>query len=116
MAKAQRLERLDQRRIELEAEYEVALVAALQRCAAGLWGLFAHNDDRSTRAKWVATVTELCDLGEVIDRMRADLSMEPFALHGQFEASRGPVSSTAPGEPKQARAWLERLERLRNEP
>ncbi len=35
--------------------------------------------------------------------------MEPFALHGEFIADRGPVKSSAVGEPKQARAWLERL-------
>ena len=35
--------------------------------------------------------------------------LEPFALHEEFEASRGPVASTAPGEPKQAKAWLARL-------
>jgi hypothetical protein len=106
MAKAQRLERLDLRRLELEAEYETALVAALQRCAAGSWGLFAHGDERSTRAKWEPAVTEL---GSAIDAMRANLAMAPFALHSEFEASRGPVSSNAPGEPKQARAWLDRL-------
>lgn len=41
--------------------------------------------------------------------MRAALSLEPYELHRHFEASRGPVPSTAPGEPKQAKAWLERL-------
>jgi hypothetical protein len=51
----------------------------------------------------------LCDLGQDIDRMRGDLGLEKFALHQQFEASRGPVAATAPGEPKQARAWLDRL-------
>jgi len=43
--------------------------------------------------------------------MRDDLGLTPFALHEEFEASRGPVSSNAPGEPKQARAWLDRLEK-----
>jgi len=41
--------------------------------------------------------------------LRAQLFMEPFALHAEFLASRGPVPATAPGEPKQAQAWLERL-------
>jgi hypothetical protein len=109
MAKADRLERLDTRRAELEVEYEAALVAALTRAAAGSWGLFDHQKDKSARAKWAPTVTELCDLGRDIDRMRDDLGLEPFALHAQFEASRGPVPSTAPGEPKQARAWLDKI-------
>jgi hypothetical protein len=111
MAKAQRLERMDHRRTELESEYREFLVAALREAAAGSWGLFDHNQDRSARAKWAATVTELCDRGQEIDRLRADLGLERFALHQQFEASRGPVPSTAPGEPKQARAWLGQLER-----
>lgn len=109
MAKADRLERLDDRRAELERDYEAALIAALQRVAAGGWGLFDHQQDKHARKKWAPTVTELCDLGQEIDRMRDTLGLEPFALHAEFEASRGPVASTAPGEPKQAQAWLDRL-------
>ena len=109
MAKADRLERLDIRRADLEDEYRAALVSALQKAAAGSWGLFGHNQDRSSIAKWAPVVEELCDMGQAIDKMRADLGMERFALHRQFEASRGPVASTAPGEPKQARQWLGQL-------
>ncbi len=109
MGKADRLERLDNRRIELEAEYEAALIAALETTAAGSWGLFDHQKDKAARAKWQPAVTNLCDLGAEIDAMRETLGLEPFALHAEFEASRGPVSSSAPGEPKQARAWLDRL-------
>ena len=111
MARADRLERLDNRRLEMEAEYRAALVAALEKAAAGSWGLFAHTKDASAAAKWAGTVAELCDLGRDIDEAREGLSMEPFGLHAEFEASRGPVASNAPGEPKQARAWLERLAR-----
>ncbi len=111
MAKAQRLERLDGRREELEREYAQALVAALRKAAAGSWGLFDHTQDRHARAAWQATVTDLCDRGREIDEMRETLSMEPYRLHQEFEASRGPVSSNAPGEPKQAQAWLERLDK-----
>lgn len=109
MAKADRLERLDIRRAELEAEYLEALVSALQKAAAGSWGLFGHNPDRWALAKWAPTVEELCDMGQAIDHMRGDLGMESFPLHQEFEQSRGPVPSTAPGEPKQAKAWLNRL-------
>ena len=112
MAKADRLERLDNRRLEMEAEYREALVAALERSAAGAWGLFGHTKDASAKAKWAETVTALCDLGRDVDGAREALGMEPFGLHAEFEASRGPVSSSAPGEPKQARAWLDRLARL----
>ena len=109
MARADRLERLDAQRIAAELEYETLLIEALRRAAGGSWGLFEHSTDRAARAKWQPTVTDLCDRGEDIGRMRATLGLEPFALHEEFEAARGPVPPTAPGEPKQAKAWLERL-------
>ena len=109
MSRANRLERLDAQRLALEGDYKVALVEALRRCAAGSWGLFDHNQDRWTRANWVAMVTDLCDRGDEIDQMRETLGLPSFALHQEFEVSRGPVSAESPGEPKQAKAWLERM-------
>jgi hypothetical protein len=109
MAKADRLERLDIRRVDMEEDYLRLLVSALQRSAAGSWGLFGHNQDRPSLAKWAGPVKELCDLGQEIDKVRDALGLEAFALHQEFEASRGAVATTAPGEPKQARAWLARL-------
>jgi hypothetical protein len=109
MSKAKRLARLDDRRIELEAEYHEALIAALRVTAGGQWGLFDHHQDRHTRANAAPTVNHLCELGDDINAMREELSLEPYALHAEFLASRGPVSSHAVGEPKQAQAWLDRL-------
>lgn len=109
MAKADRLERLDVQRIALEAEYRETLIAALERTAAGHWGLFDHQSDRKTRAAVAPTVTALSDLADMIADMRDRLLMEPFTLHADFLAARGAVSSSAVGEPKQARAWLDRL-------
>lgn len=109
MAKADRLERLDNRRVELEAEYRAALIAALERTASGKWGLFDHQQDRSARAAVRPTLDHLAELGEEIDDARERLGLPPFALQQQFLAARGPVSSSAVGEPKQAQAWLERL-------
>lgn len=109
MAKADRLERLDARRGELEAEYLETLIAALQVAAAGSWGLFDHNQDRWTRAKVAPVVENLCELGRTIDSLREQLSLEAFGLHQEFLASRGPVASSAVGEPKQAQAWLGKL-------
>ena len=109
MARAKRLERMDIRRAELEAEYEEALIAALRKAAAGSWGLFDHNQDRQMRVAWQTVVTDLCDRGQEIDRLRDALGLNPFALHDEFETSRGPVPPTAPGEPRQAQAWLDRL-------
>ena len=109
MAKINRLERMDTRRAELEIEYRAALIAALQVTAAGQWGLFGHNKDKQARAKAAPLVDGLTELADEIDDLRDQLDMEPFALHAEFLAARGPVSSHAVGEPKQAQAWLDRL-------
>ena len=109
MARADRLSRMDERRAQLEEDYAAALIAALQVTASGKWGLFDHRQDRHDRKAAAPAVDELCELGETINTMREQLFMEPFALHAEFEASRGPVAATAPGEPKQALAWLARL-------
>lgn len=109
MAKADRLERVDVRRVELEAEYHDALVAALRDTAAGAWGLFDHQQDRRTRIKLAPVVDGLIETGDEIARLREQLGMKVFALHREFLAARGPVASSAVGEPKQAQAWLARL-------
>lgn len=109
MAKADRLERLDARRIDLEADYTAALIEALKATAAGKWGLFDHKPDRLARAAAAPVIKYLSDLGEAIDAARAGLDMEPFALQHEFLAARGPASPQAVGEPKQAAAWLARL-------
>jgi hypothetical protein len=109
MARADRLERMDARRTNLETDYTAALVEALQKTAAGSWGLFDHQKDRSARARTAPILAELNDMAQAIDGIREDLGMEPFALHQQFLASRGAVASSAVGEPKQARAWLDQM-------
>ena len=109
MAKADRLERLDLRRAELEAEYIAALIAALRVTAAGKWGLFDHTADRAARAAAVPVIEELSELGEAIEKMREQLGLPSFDLHPKFLAARGKPDSQAVGEPKQAQAWLARL-------
>jgi len=109
MAKIDRLERLDQRRADLEAEYRATLVAALERTAAGKPGLFNHRADKRERAAVAPVIDELRALGEAIDAIRAKLMIEPFALHREFFDARGRVAPSAAGEPKQAKQWLDRL-------
>ncbi|QUT06614.1 hypothetical protein KFK14_03950 [Sphingobium phenoxybenzoativorans] len=109
MARADRLERMDIRRAELESDYQEALIAALRVAAAGSWGLFDHQSDKAARAKVAPVIDTLCELADAIDAMRAQLGMDAFALHREFLDARGPVAPSAVGEPKQARAWLERL-------
>ena len=110
MARADRLERLDVRRQELEGEYRDSLIAALRVTAGGLWGLFGHNKDKAAQARTAPVLAALSEQAAGIDAMRDTLGLEPFALHARFMADRGPAAADAVGEPKQARAWLDRLE------
>ena len=109
MSRADRLERADRLREMLEGEYRQHLIVALQNTAAGHWGLFDHQQDRAARAKVAPVIERLTDLAEEIDEQRELLGLEPFALHAEFMADRGPVKSNAVGEPKQAKAWLAKL-------
>jgi len=112
MAKADRLDRLEARRLELEAEYVGALVEALRNTASGHWGLFDHNGDRRLRAAVAPVIDNLTEIAEAIDRAREQLSLPAFDLHREFLAARGPVTAHAVGEPKQAQAWLDRLAKI----
>ncbi|MCJ2184522.1 hypothetical protein MTR62_17760 [Novosphingobium sp. 1949] len=110
MARADRLERMDRRREDAESEYREALIAALKVTAAGQWGLFGHTRDKTHAAKAAPLLAPLEELAEEIEGLRERLDLEPFALHAEFLAQRGPVNAHAVGEPKQAQAWLEKLQ------
>jgi hypothetical protein len=110
MAKADRLARLEARLFEMEHEYREVLVTALRVTAAGKWGLFDHQGDRTIRMATAPTIAQLEELAMSIDKAREQLTMPMFELHQQFLAARGPVRSDAVGEPKQAQAWLARLD------
>ena len=109
MAKIDRLERIDQRRGDLELEYRATLTAALERTAAGKPGLFNHRADKREREAVAGVIEELRELGDAIDGYRGQLMIEPCALHRDFFDARGPVAPSAVGEPRQAKQWLERL-------
>ncbi|KQN25559.1 hypothetical protein ASE86_04860 [Sphingomonas sp. Leaf33] len=109
MGKADRLERLDERRVELEGEYREALIAALRRTATGKVGLFGHARDKTQQKAIAPILAELDETAAEIDAIRARFGMEPFALHPEFLAARGPVGPNAVGEPKQAAIWLTKL-------
>lgn len=100
-------ERLSKRLAGLERDYNIVLEKALRDCAGGKWGLFGHNEHLHSHGI-PAELGELRELADAIDRLRARLGEDPFPLHRAFEAARGRVGANAPGEPKQARAWLER--------
>ena len=111
-----RIQREEQRRQELaglERDYRAKLVSALEVCAAGSWGLFGQNDHLAGAERWNAGsgAEELLELGAAIAEIRAQLGLDPFALHARFLASRGRAGANAPGESKIARAWLDELKR-----
>jgi hypothetical protein len=116
MAKADRLARLDAHRLELEAEYAAELMGALRVTAAGKWGLFDHNGDRQMRAATAPVIEKLGEIGDAIDKARAQLGLPIFALQQEFLASRGKPSPQAVGEPKQAQAWLDRIAAAGDQP
>jgi len=94
----------------MEAEYRAVLITALRECAAGRPGLFGHNEHiRQGLKARPPVVNDLARLGDEIDRLRKRCGMAPFELRAEFEASRGRADANAPGEPKQAQAWLDRL-------
>lgn len=108
----ERTERLEAAVVEMEAEYRSTLVEALRACAAGRQGLFGHQEHiRSGLRLRPPVVNELSARGDEIDRLRKRLDMGPYPLRIEFEAARGRVGPGAPGEPKQALEWLERLTR-----
>ena len=109
MAKIDRLERIDQRRADMEVEYRETLSAALERTVAGKPGLFNRRPDKRERAAVAPVIEELRALGDEIDGLREQLMIEPFALHADFFDARGPAAPSAVGEPKQAKQWLDRL-------
>lgn len=109
MARAERLARVDERRGELEAEYAAELIRALRIAAAGKWGLFDHKGDGGARGAIAPVIAKLREIGEAIDSARSQLGLAPFELQQQFLAARGKPNAQAVGEPKQARAWLDRL-------
>src|SRR5262249_2424642 len=102
----------------LEASYRELLLSALEKCAAGQWGLFAHNELASRelgpllRSRLLAlygALEERLDLGSKIERLRRRFWLEPFPLHECLLQMRGCYHSNTVGEPKLARQWLDEL-------
>lgn len=108
MAPMDRTERVSRHVDELEREYLAVLTKALNDCADGRWGLFGHNEHLHSY-KAPAELKELREMARAISRLRVQNGDEPYPLHEEFEAARGPVDANHPGEPKQAKAWLKRL-------
>jgi hypothetical protein len=106
-----------ERRLEaLEASYRELLLSALQNCAKGRWGIFAHNERALSQLGAGArsrlrdpSVEELLELGSEIECLRRRFGLEPFPLHERLLRTRSSHDSNTPGEPKLAQQWLGEL-------
>jgi hypothetical protein len=103
----------------LEARFRERLVAALQACRDGRWGLFGQNDpsaqralDREAASRTIpADVAVLLALGDEIDALRSSLGFpDGNALHARLKAYRRLRTESAPGEPRLAQQFLAELE------
>jgi hypothetical protein len=102
-------ERRSQQLDRMEAEYRSKLRDALQKCAEGEWGLFGQNDHLGCNQSSGA-LDDLRDTAASVNALRQRLGEPSYALHDEFEAARGRDDSNQLGEPRLAKAWLERLE------
>ena len=109
-------ERIDANLRGLQEEFKTLLLAALQRCAAGTWGLFGQNDHvaaANPNLRGICTSADAEALREVaseIRRLRDRLGFsEPYILCERFEYYRAIRGANAPGEPKLAKQFLSEL-------
>ena len=104
MSRATRREKAEGELAHLEARFRERLVAALNSCRDGRWGLFGQ---RSVPAD----VTVLLALGDEIDALRSSLGFSGGnALYARLKSYRSLRVQSAPGEPRLARQFLGELD------
>ena len=110
----QRTAKLEQEREALESAVREALIAALEECAGGRWGLFGQNDHtlppRLKERYTPKSVSRLIELAEVLRSVRRELGYSeeygPLRRLREYRARREPQ---VPGEPVLAKQFLEEL-------
>ncbi|WP_374369359.1 hypothetical protein [Dongia sp.] len=108
--------------MSLEAEYSEFLTAALERCAAGKWGLLDQNDRATESLGQFARhhlqspdANHLLNLGAEIEQMRSQLGYaDSFPLHARLLQMRTIKDPNAPGEPRLAQEWLDDIRAAEN--
>jgi hypothetical protein len=100
----------------LELDFKHALIEALEQCCSGVWGLFGQSDNaianlpRRLRERLASgDAAKLLELGDEIERLRAELGMPPHELYQRFLEYRRRRDANAPGEPKLARQMLDEI-------
>ena len=105
-----------QRELEsVEVEFRERLLAALQVCAGGVWGLFGQNDQGEARRYaerspgW-REAEALLALGHRMASLRERLGVfESDALYEKFLSYRRQRGPNALGEPRLARKFIDEL-------
>jgi hypothetical protein len=119
VSRASRREKAEGELEHLEARFRERLVAALQACRDGRWGLFGQNDpaaqralDRAAASRTIpADVAVLLALGDEIDALRSSLGFaDGNALHARLKSYRRLRTESAPGEPRLAQQFLAEIE------
>ncbi len=102
------IERLEQ----LEVEFSELLIPCLQQCTHGRWGLFGAYDRFPEIKAWVSgpEIERVRELAVSIRRIRA-ASGERNELCEEFLGLCTFHRPNDPGEPKLAKAFLERIEK-----
>lgn len=116
MSRLKRLAKTEQEVALLEARFRERLIDALQKCAAGRWGLFGRNDaalaaDFGKVPEWMRSqaADDLLEKGNEIDLLRQSIGLGPYELYHRYLAYRSRRGQDEPGEPKLARKFLAEL-------
>lgn len=102
------LEQLD----ALDAAFRAMLIPCLEECGRGRWGLFGRNDHVGEAARHLAwpEADRVRELAVAVQAILAQ-SGEQNALCEEFLDLCTIHGENDPGEPKLARAFLERIEK-----
>lgn len=98
----------------LEREFQKLLIACLQECANGRWGLFGQNEhvDPDGRYSHWPQPKQLWEMAQEIREIRSEFGTSNW-LCERFVHFRSLRGSNVPGEPKLAAQLLEEL-KVRN--
>jgi hypothetical protein len=93
----------------MEQEFQELLIPCLQTCAEGRWGLFGAYDAVPGFENWLPGGNRLRELAKSIQAIRRE-SGEHSELCEEFLSLCTFHKPNDPGEPKLAKAFLERIE------
>jgi len=103
-------DKIQARQLEaMEQEFQELLTPCLRTCVAGRWGLFGAYDSFRGFENWSPGGNRLRELAKCIQAIRSE-SGEKSELCEEFLSLCTFHKANDPGEPKLAKAFLERIE------